>query len=402
MTDAQVLRAQMVDRIVSGLPLAPAVEDALRRVERHRYVPAAPLADAYQERSVITHAFPDGAPLSCASEPRLVAAMLDALRVEPGQRVLEVGAGTGYNAALLATLAGRDGHVTTVDINPEVTAAARANLHATDFGHVVVRTGDGGLGVPERGPFDRIIVTVGAWDIPSAWWDQLVPGGRLVVPLRWRGTTRAVAFTKREDHWEADWVTLCGFVPMLGQAGERSIVLDLDGLVSLHYDADQAVDADALQGVLLDERSAAWSGITVHGEEPFDRIWLHLSIAEARTVRIAAGQIAVDTGLCTPAIATRSPALVQGGSLAYLTIRQADGGRWELGATGHGPDGQRLADLIIDQVGAWDQDRTADPEISAYPTSVAVPAAADGDTRVIVKPNIRLVLRYPDPGHAAT
>ncbi|OHV43933.1 methyltransferase, FxLD system [Pseudofrankia sp. BMG5.36] len=389
----QALRDRMVDRILSSQQLPPQVETALRRVERHRYVPDAPLTDAYDEKAVITHTFADGTHLSCASGPTIVAAMLTALDVRPGQRVLEIGAGTGYNAALLATLTGADGQVTTIDINADVTAAARRNLDDTGFPHVRVLTRDGADGAPEHGPFDRIIVTVGAWDIPQNWWDQLVPDGRLVLPLRWRGTTRAVALAKHDDHWKSDWVFLCGFVPMLGQPGEQKTLIHPDGLAALHHDLDQSIDADALHDVLDQEKSTVWSDVTVHGQEPFDRVWLHLSAVDDGTVRIEADQQAVTAGLCTPAIASRSPAVTKNGSLAYFAVQRASApGRWQLGAIGHGPLGHHLATRIVDQIDAWDQDRTADPEILAFPTGAPIPSQTRG--KVITKPEIRLVLRY--------
>lgn len=392
-TSPEALRTRMVDRILAGQRLTPEVEDALRRVERHRYVPDAPLTDAYDEMAVITHTFPDGTHLSCASGPTIVAAMLGALDVRPGHRILEIGAGTGYNAALLATLAGTGGQVTTLDINGDVTAAAHRNLTDAGFPHVRVLTRDGAEGSAEHAPYDRIVVTVGAWDIPQTWWDQLAPDGRLVLPLRWRGTTRAVAFTKQGRRWESDWVFLCGFVPMLGQPGEQKAVIDPDGLATLHYDTDQPVDADALHGVLEREKSVLWSDATVHGEEPFDRIWLHLSGVDDGTVRIEADARAVASGLCTPAIATRSPALVEGGSLAYFTIRRTDvPGRWQLGAIGHGTLAHQLAARIVDQIDIWDRDRTADPKVFAFPTRVAVPDNMRG--KIIVKPETRLVLQY--------
>ena len=389
-----LLRAQMVKRILADQRLTAPVEAALRQVERHRYVPDAPFADAYNEQAVITHTFPDGTHLSCVSGPTIVAAMLNALDVRPGHRIMEIGAGTGYNAALLATLTGQTGEVTTLDINGDVTAAARRNLDTTDFGRVRVITRDGADGAVEHGPYDRIIVTVGAWDIPTAWWEQLVPGGRLVLPLRWRGTTRAVAFTKQDDHWESDWVFLCGFVPMLGQPGEQSTTVDPDRLVTLHYDIDQAVNVNALQGVLDREKSVVWADATVHSEEPFDRIWLRLSTTHDGTIRIQVDQKAVSSGLCTPAIATRSPALVEDGSLAYFTIRRIHGtpGRWQLGAIGHGPAGEHLATRIVEQISAWDRDRTADPRLTAYPTGT--PAPSDVEGKLIVKPNTRLYVWF--------
>jgi protein-L-isoaspartate(D-aspartate) O-methyltransferase len=391
-TTPEALRTRMVKRILASQRLTPAVEAALRHVERHRYVPDAPIKDAYDEKAVITHTFADGTHLSCASGPTIVAAMLDALHVEPGHNILEIGAGTGYNAALLATLTGTTGTVTTIDIDSDVTAAARRNLDDTGYGHVEVITRDGAEGAAEHGPYDRIIVTVGAWDIPQTWWDQLTPGGRLLLPLRWRGTTRAVAFTKRDDHWESDWVFLCGFVPMLGQAGEHSNTIDPDRLVTLHYDTDQPIDVDALQGVLDREKVEVWSDATVGGEEPFDRVWLRLTTTDDRTVRIQADKQAVTSGLCTPAIPVRSPALAEDGSLAYLAIRRSDDtpGRWQLGAIGHGPHGEQLATGIIEQINAWDRDRTADPHLIAYPASTPPPAKMPGN--VIVKPNIHLYL----------
>jgi protein-L-isoaspartate(D-aspartate) O-methyltransferase len=307
---------------------------------------------------------------------------------------MEIGAGTGYNAALLATLTGPTGQVTTLDINADVTAGARRGLDDTGFGQVQVITRDGAEGAAERGPYDRIIVTVGAWDIPPAWSDQLVSGGRLVLPLRWRGTTRAIAFVKAGDHLVADWVFLCGFVPMLGQPGEQSATIDPGRLVRLHYDADQRIDVDALQDVLAREKVALWSDVTVHGQEPFDRIWLHLAATDDGTVRIQADQRAVSSGLCIPAISSRSPALAKGDSLAYFAIRRMDDhpGRWQLGAIGHGAHGRELAVQISEQISAWNWDRTADPYLAAYPAGVAVPAEVPG--KLIIKPGIRLLLRY--------
>lgn len=393
-TAPEALRAAMVDRILTAQALRPATEAVLRLVERHRYVPDAPIADAYNEQAVITHTFSDGTHLSCASGPSIVAAMLDALDVHPGMRILEIGAGTGYNAALLATLTGPDGEVTTIDINADVTAAARANLDATGYDHVRVITRDGAHGAPEHAEFDRIIVTVGAWDLPQRWWDQLAPGGRLVVPLRWRGTTRAVAFVKQADHWASDWVFLCGFVPMLGQPGELNGTIDPDGLVMLHYDVDQPVELTVLQGVLELEQHTVWSEATVHGEESFDRIWLHLTAVNDGTVRIQADPQAVASGLCTPAIATRSPALVEGESLAYFTTRRLPDtpGRWQLGAIGHGPHGEHLATRIVEQIDAWDRDRTADPTILAFPAGTPVPADTNG--KIIPKLGNTLVVCY--------
>lgn len=367
----EALRARMVDRIVTGgWACSGRVAEAMRAVPRHQFVPEAPVEEAYDEQAVIIKRDLDGGALSCASVPSIVAMMLDQLDVRLGQHILEIGAGTGYNAALLAHLTGADGQVTTIDIDPGVTAQARRALDATGYRHMHVITADGALGEPGRAPYDRVIVTVGAWDLPPAWWGQLAPGGRLVVPLRWRGQTRSVAFTCDSGRLRSDSVQLCGFVPMLGQDGERTGHLDTHGKVALYWDADQPIDPATLRGALDQHKTAEWSTVTVSGEDPFDGIWLRLTATEPGTCRIAAAPAAVDAGLCTPAIPIRSPALVEDDSLAYLTLRrrEEDGvPQWELGAIGHGPAGAVLADRMCKQIRAWDRHRTAQPVITAYP-----------------------------------
>jgi protein-L-isoaspartate(D-aspartate) O-methyltransferase len=395
-TPPEVLRALMVDHIVkAGHARSARVEEALRTVPRHKFVPAATTEDAYANEAVITKRASDGAALSCASVPTIVAMMLDQLDVHPGDHILEIGAGTGYNAALLAHLTGPSGQVTTVDIDPEVTAQARQALDATGYGHVHVATRDGALGDSEHAPYDRIIFTVGAWDLPAAVRDQLAPGGRLVVPLRWRGQTRSIAFIRETDRLQSDSVELCGFVPMLGQDGERTGHIDTDGQVALYWDADQPIAPAALHGVLDQPKTVAWSGATVGVNESFDGVWLRMTGTEPGTCRIAAESAAVDSDLCTPAIPVRSPALVESDSLAYFVQRrqdEADAPRWELGALGHGPAGQELADRLCEQIRAWDPDRNAHPVIAAYPAGTPDDQLSGF---VIDKPHVRLTLSWP-------
>jgi protein-L-isoaspartate(D-aspartate) O-methyltransferase len=366
-TTPEALRASMVDAIKqAGHARTAAVEQALREVPRHRFVPEATVDDAYANIAVITKRAADGSALSCASVPTVVAMQLDQLDVQPGHRILEIGAGTGYNAALVATLAGPSGHITTVDIDPDVTAHARQALDETGHPDVRVITRDGSLGADEHAPYDRIIVTVGAFDIPPGWRDQLAPGGRLIVPLRWRGQTRSVAFARDGDLLRSDSVRLCGFVPMIGQDHELSGHLDPGDLVTLYWDADQDISLAALDSVLSQPTMPVWSTVTVGGSESFDGVWLRLTGTDPGTCRIAADPAAVTAELCTPAIPSRSPALVEPDSLAYLAFRRVDGGA-ELGAIGHGPAGQRLARRLCDEIRTWGHTRTAEPVITVYP-----------------------------------
>ncbi|WP_411148434.1 methyltransferase domain-containing protein [Streptomyces sp. A30] len=159
----------------------------------------------------------DGELVSSSSQPSLMAMMLAELRVRDGDRVLEIGAGTGYNAALLAHRLGDDGLVTTVDLEPEITEAARQHLAAAGY-HPVVVTGDGARGVPERAPFDRIIATCTLPSIPPAWLFQCRPGAGILTPL----ATGLVALTvtdtgQAEGHFLH---TPAYFVPLRGGGPE--------------------------------------------------------------------------------------------------------------------------------------------------------------------------------------
>lgn len=180
------LRVQMVEKVRKvGHAHRVEVEHVLLSTPRHEFVPDADLALAYNPwQAVITHRFDDGRSLSCASAPWLVAAMLDHLNVHPGNRILEIGAGTGYNACLLAQLTGRADLVTTIDIDPNVTAQARRALAALGYGDVHVITSDGGLGYPRPcpvRPHDRHSFAVGP---PAGLVAAARAQRRLVAPLR--------------------------------------------------------------------------------------------------------------------------------------------------------------------------------------------------------------------------
>lgn len=395
-TQPEDLRNRMVDYIdAAGHLHSSSVEQALRTVPRHLFVPEAGIEEAYANKAINTKLGGSGGrPASCASVPTVVAMMLGQLGARPGDRVLEIGAGTGYNAGLLAELVGETGQVSTIDIHPDVTERARRALEAAGYARVQVMTGDGALGALERAPFDRIIVTVGPWDLPPAWLDQLAPGGRLVVPLHWRGQARSVAFVHEAGVLRARDSQLCGFIPMIGdgQDGERTGQIADD--VALYWDRDQPIDPTVLHGVLAQPPTTVWSGASVVPNESTDPIWLRLTGTEPGTCRFAAGSEAVESGLCNPAFKYRSPALVEGASLAYLTLRgpdpEATERRWELGAIGHGPIGVQLAERLCEQIRAWGRDRTDQPVITAYPADTPDQELTGG--LVINKRYVRLVV----------
>lgn len=170
----------------------------------------------------------DGELLSSSSQPSLMAKMLAELVVREGDTVLEIGAGTGYNAALLSHRLG-DEQVTTVDLDPEITESARRHLAAAGH-HPTVVTGDGARGCPERAPFDRIIVTCTLSSIPRAWLAQCPPGARILAPF----ATGVIALRVRDaGHAEGRFLhTPAYFVPLRGGGRPEPELpeVDLEGL----------------------------------------------------------------------------------------------------------------------------------------------------------------------------
>lgn len=371
-TSTHDLRERMVDHIKnSGHLRSERIEQAMQTVPRHEFVPAATVEDAYADKAITIKPGTDR-PASCISVPTVVAMMLGQLDPQPGENILEIGAGTGYNAALLAELVGPTGNVTTVDIHPDVTSHARKSLKATGHDRVCVITEDGALGDPDHAPFDKIIVTVGPWDLPPAWFDQLAVDGRLVVPLHWRGQARSVAFTRHENLLRADDSQLCGFIPMIGIVPVGELTETIADGVALYWDRDQDIDPAAMRQAVTQDGTTTWSGASVASGESFDGVWLLLTAIEPGICRLAVEPDGNDD-LVQPIIAYRAPAIVNGDSIAYLgksrPIDKDGERRFELGSTGHGPSGAELAERMCDAIRRWDQDRTAQPVITAWPVN---------------------------------
>lgn len=230
--------------IDKGVLTDPRVADAMMAVPRELFVPEDRRGDAYADKVLITKWDDTGVAISSASQPAMVAIMLEQLRLERGHSVLEIGAGTGYNAALLARLAGR---VITIDIDEEIAHAARARL--ADVPNAEVRTGDGWAGVPDHAPYDRIELTVGTSDISVAWRDQLRDGGLLVLPLWLRvGVQLSVAFRREGDILRSEGVYDCGFQRFRGpHSGPEGFVAIGGGHFVI---LDDAADAEPLRELL--------------------------------------------------------------------------------------------------------------------------------------------------------
>ena len=177
------------------------MSEAFLAVPRHVFLPRDLAAQAYEDTAIVTKSDADGLPVSSSTQPAMMAIMLEQLGLAAGHRVLEIGTGTGYNAALIAEIVGDSGAVVTIDVDPDLVDQARASLAAAGFAGVTVVCGDGADGVPGHAPYDRIIVTAGVWDLAPQWLAQLGAGGRIVAPISVRGIQLAVAFEHAGTHW---------------------------------------------------------------------------------------------------------------------------------------------------------------------------------------------------------
>jgi protein-L-isoaspartate(D-aspartate) O-methyltransferase len=391
MTAAE-LRNAMADRLRAwgGVVMPTQVEAAMRTVPREAFLPGTPLAEAYGHSPVVTHRDVHGVATSSASAPGIVAAMLAQLDVRPGCRILEIGAGTGYNAALLACLTGPAGQVTTVELDPIVAAEAQKALAASGYGHVTVIVGDGEYGHAPCAPYDRIIVTAGAWDLPTAWADQLAPDGLLVAPLRLRGLTRSITFEHASGMWRSLSMHECGFMPMRGAGSvpERNIPLGDTG-ITIRIDDGQAADATSLQQALDSDPAQTWTGIEVTATGELD-FWL---AGTHGIFRLLAGSAAVTrAGLVPPAFNWGAMGLLATDSFAYLIRRPGRPGHWELGACAYGPRRDQLTAAYADRIRAFSRDR-ADAGSLRVEVHPATHPPVPGALMEIDKRHTRVVVR---------
>ncbi|MER6691423.1 hypothetical protein [Streptomyces minutiscleroticus] len=194
-------RESLAKRLVdSGHLRSQAAIDAFRTTDRHAFLPGVDLESAYKEDAIPIKYDEHGEMISCISAPSIVATQLEQLGARAGHKLLEAGAATGYNAALLGKIVLPGGQVWTLDVDPDLVAGASRNLARAGVGNATATLADGAAGLPEHAPYDRIIFTVGAGDVPVKILDQLAPGGRLVLPMRIRGSvSRSFAFERDGD-----------------------------------------------------------------------------------------------------------------------------------------------------------------------------------------------------------
>lgn len=216
--DFAFLRETMVVRTIERPSDRPAVKDsrvlaAMRAVPRHEFVPEALRSQAYAD-----HPLPIGEGQTI-SQPYIVALMTELLRLDGDEKVLEIGTGSGYQAAVLAEIVGAT-NVYTIEIIRSLSEQAQRDLERTGYGEVHCKVGDGYAGWPEHAPFDAVIVTAAPPSMPRPLLDQLAPGGRLVAPVG-RGYQELQVLTRTEDGFRTERSIPVRFVPMTGEAQQH-------------------------------------------------------------------------------------------------------------------------------------------------------------------------------------
>jgi protein-L-isoaspartate(D-aspartate) O-methyltransferase len=188
----------------------PRVLEAMRKIPRHLFVD-----EALRDQSYNDHPLPIGEKQTI-SQPFIVALMTESLHLEGNEKVLEIGTGSGYQAAILAELAGR---VFSIERHPNLAYRANQILRKMGYTNVIIRVGDGSMGWPDDSPFDGILVTAGTPSIPQPLVDQLAPGGRLVAPVGDRFTQEMVLVERTSEGTTKSNLGSVRFVDLVGKWG---------------------------------------------------------------------------------------------------------------------------------------------------------------------------------------
>jgi protein-L-isoaspartate(D-aspartate) O-methyltransferase len=406
---ADVARARLASELRHhGHALSRSVHEAFALVPRHVFVPEIGPAAAYRDEAVVIKCGPDGLPVSSSSQPAMMAIMLDQLGLRPGHRVLEVGTGTGYNAAVMAEVVGPGGEVVTVDIDPELVARARYSLLAAGYREVRVKCADGGYGDPAGAPFDRVIVTAGAWDIAPAWLDQLAPGGRLVLPLSIRGIQLSVGLERIDGGWLSTSAWRCGFVRMLGAFAGPEDVTWLAEPEALAFQVSDGcpVDTEALRASLAGDAVDEMVPVPLETVADLADLDLWLTLAAGDLDRLTV--LSAPGGWMRLAPAPPFGALLTSPSdsdrlgIGMLLPADAEGQPghdvWSAGVIrGLGPGGPDLAAWLAGLSEQWaelDRPRSQELEMLVWPARGEQVSPPDGGL-VLRRPSVTIAVGWP-------
>ncbi|GHA38746.1 O-methyltransferase [Streptomyces tauricus] len=403
--DPDQLRAALAQRLVdSGHLRSQATIDAFHTTDRHAFLPGVDLESAYKEDAVPIKHDEHGEMISCISAPSVVATQLEQIGAQPGHKVLEAGAATGYNAALLGQIVSPGGQVWTLDVDEDLIARANKNLAEAGVQNATAVMADGAAGLPEHAPYDRIQFTVGAGDVPVKVLDQLAPGGRLVLPMRIRGSiSRSFAFERDGDTWKTVSCEMATFVPLRkGVCDDVYTLIPMagEGNVRLETFSEQNVDREALRTVLNEEHTKLYTGVKFRQGSAWEWLYLYLACALPNGLSRLPGQ---RPGFA-PHFGWGSMAALDGGSLAYLTIREGEdekGRYWEVGVIGHGKGGGDLAERVVTEIRAWDASGGNDAPEPGFRMAVADSRdrlPVDEARFVVDKPYSRLAVDWARKG----
>jgi protein-L-isoaspartate(D-aspartate) O-methyltransferase len=405
------MRERLATRVVTARRIgSERVAAALHAVPRHLFLPDQPPETAYRDDAIVTKRDETGQPISSSSQPAIMAVMLDQLDLVPGHRVLEIGAGTGYNAALISHIVGPSGQVTSVDIDPELVATAREHLARAGFGDVTVVCADGAGGDPEHAPYDRVIATVGVSDLAPAWLEQAASQARIVVPLDVRGTQLSAAFERADPAvpggpWTSRSLAPCGFMRMRGSlAGPERVVLLAPGLSLLLPDGTPEVNGQAVAELLAGPPASCPTGVRAGSAQVFWGLGLWLAAREPRSCRLNEERPTGRRGAAGSRL-TRAPlrgpgwhstlGLLDGDDLAVVTsVTAADrSGQLTLAAAGFGARAADLAADLASHIQTWGEagrPGIAGLHVDAYPRARAADPAdrprRPGDALIMERP----------------
>jgi protein-L-isoaspartate(D-aspartate) O-methyltransferase len=243
----------MIDQLrSSGALRRPEFEAAFRAMPRQHFLPNLPPEDVYADEAVPIKRGTNGQIVSSSSQPTMMLYMLEQLDLQPGHNVLEIGTGTGYNAAIMQQIVGPTGRVVSVEYDEALAQQAMNNLRRARSSEVLVVAGDGVHGYAPRAAYDRIICTANVWDIPTNWSRQLKDDGLIVAPISVDGLQYSAAFSAVADDELYSTINLpCGFVRMQGIASPPNITKQVGSTAMFLYgEQTQRIDTAALHLLL--------------------------------------------------------------------------------------------------------------------------------------------------------
>ncbi len=383
--DPEALRQALVTHLKEQVHIGDRrILAAFRAVPRHCFVTHVSIEEAYRDQAISTKKLDSGVSISSASQPAIMAVMLEQLDLQPGHRVMEIGAGTGYNAALMSHLVGKRGHVVTIDFDEDIVSDARQHLAATGIENVDVIQRDGGQGFPDGAPFDRIILTVGAWDIAPTWREQLAPAGRLVLPLAVCGPQLAMAFQAQDGRLVSQSAHYCEFLRLRGAyAGPETLVrCGPQQELLIGSDAALPVSTETLYDWLYGPSQDHATEMQIALREIRSSLWFWLGAYETGQCRVYAAGDTAKRGLIPDLRSISTPdawfrgssGLVNEDGVCLLSRSDHDSNTFPLYLRSYG-NAEALTQRLLGQLQAWDaagRPKGQDLEIIAYPLDAKI------------------------------